>query len=51
MMRYGKGIHIYLCEGYIIVAVGLEESMVGGEAEYMHFLTSIGVVAEDIPRN
>ena len=51
MMRYGKGIHIYVCEGYIMVAFGLEESMVGEAAEYMHFFTSIEVVAEDIPRH
>ena len=34
MMRDGKGSHICFCDGYIMVAVGMEESMVSGATEY-----------------
>ena len=33
-MRDDKGSHICFCDGYIMVAVGLEESMVSRAAEY-----------------
>ena len=35
MTRDIKGSQRCLCDGYIMVAVGLEESMVGGAADYM----------------
>ena len=37
IIRDVKGSHICFCDGYIMVAVGLEEIMVGRAAEYMRF--------------
>ena len=37
MMRDGEGRQRCLSDGYIMVAVGLEEIMVGRAAEYMRF--------------